>query len=421
VSVQNDRLRDLDRLLARVGPLLRWRHVIVWVVAFVFAAHYLRGNQPEWEFFYDGSRLLTNSHPFTIVKPGGLHLYANYPYYQIGPLGLLAALPFRMMGYDAGRLLATLAMTAVAPLLIFVLERTASRVWPTQTEAEEARRRFTVLLGGVLVVQSWTSLAVVYPHLDDVLVLSAAVFALWAIPQQRWLLTGLMLGVAVAAKPWGIILLPLVLVLPKRKGLRALLVAGAVTAAAWGSFVLADTGTLRAGRVWNPVSAGSVIHLFGAALGTNPAWVRPAQFGLALLAGCWLVSKGRWGAVILVGIALRIALDTQIVLYYDTGLVLAAFAWDLLRTRRPIPMFTAITFGLVNVTHGLTTNNRLQAAFHLAASVVVVILLLGRDMRDAQPPPQAYNTSAAPHALPPLAMESPGADEVSNVRSRART
>ena len=231
----------------------------------------------------------------------------------------------------------------------------------------------------MLVVQAWASLAVFYVHLDDVLVLSASVVALWAVADERGTLTGLMIGVAIAAKPWGIILAPLLLALPERKRLRALLVAGAVAAAAWGPFFLADRRTFAAGRAQDGVAPGSVLHLFGLALGTSPGWIRPVQFAAALVVGCLAVRKQRWGAVLLVGIAARIALDTQVIPYYDSGLVLAAFAWDLLQNRREFPTWTAVTFSLVNVTHALVDSRTFSALFHLMACVgPVATVLIGR-------------------------------------------
>jgi len=195
----------------------------------------------------------------------------------------------------------------------------------------------------------------------------------------------LMIGVAIAAKPWGIILAPLLLALPETKRLRALLVAGAVAAAAWGPFFLADTRTFAAGRPVDGVAPDSVLHLFGLALGANPGWVRPVQFAAALAVGCLAVRKQRWGAVLLVGIAARIALDTQAIPYYDSGLVLAAFAWDLLQSRRQFPMWTAVTFVLVNVTHALVDSRHLSALFHLMACAgPVAAVLIGRDARGAR-------------------------------------
>src|ERR1700704_6465296 len=90
-------LRDFDRFLERVDTLLRWRHVFLTGAAFAFALQYARGRQTDWKFFYDGSRLLFNTHPFNVAVPGGLHLYANFPSYQIGPLSLLVTVPFRWM------------------------------------------------------------------------------------------------------------------------------------------------------------------------------------------------------------------------------------------------------------------------------------------------------------------------------------
>jgi uncharacterized membrane protein len=158
-----------------------------------------------------------------------------------------------------------LAMTAVAPVLIFVLERTASIVWPAVSERDATLLQATVLLGGLMVVQSWSTLATIYAHLDDVLTLGAIVFALSAVAARRPLLFGLALGIAIAAKPWGVVALPLVFALPGRARWQALAVASVLACVAWGPFLLADSETWSALRPQVQVARSSVMHFLGRA------------------------------------------------------------------------------------------------------------------------------------------------------------
>ncbi|HEY4458175.1 MAG TPA: hypothetical protein VGN81_27925, partial [Pseudonocardiaceae bacterium] len=65
----------------------------------------------SWHFFADGGTLLLGGHPPGMSQPGGLHLYANYPQLQFGPLTLLTVvvlLPFTTAG---GWLIASWFMT----------------------------------------------------------------------------------------------------------------------------------------------------------------------------------------------------------------------------------------------------------------------------------------------------------------------
>jgi hypothetical protein len=337
------------QLLPTLRPLLRWRYPLLTLAAFAFSFQHLRGTGRDWNYFVVGSELLFGNHPPGLVAPGGLHLYANYPNYQIGPLAFLVATPFRILGGGDGRVAAVLAMTAAAPLLVFVLEKTALAVWAPSDDRTQTMIGLTALLGGLVVVQAWAPLSTIYAHLDDVLVLTAASLTLWGVAHCRPALVGSAIGLGIAAKPWGVVALPLAFALAGQARRTALLFATAIATAAWLPFVLADPATLGAIRPAVETSPASVLHLFGVPDGVfAPQWVRPVQLGAALIAEGLALARGRWGAVLIVGIAVRIGLDPQVFLYYSAGLVLAALARDLLRSPNPLPLRTLAPFVLLH-------------------------------------------------------------------------
>ena len=358
-----------ETLLRRVAPLLRWRYPLLVVVAFAFSVQHLRGTGDDWRWFVLGSELLFGvHHPYSALR-GGLHLYANYPEVQIGPLSLLLATPFRLLGRTDGRIVVSLLLTALAPAFVYLLERTARTVWP---DADRRLVSVTVLLGGLVVAQAWSPLVTIYARLDDALLLGVLALALWAVAARRPWLVGAALGVGMALKPWGIIGLPLILALPRRCRLRATAIAGVITVVAWIPFVLADSSTLSAVRPQALTSPASVLGLFGVPFGDAPLWVRPVQFGAALVLGSVAVARGRWAAVPLLGIALRIGLDPEVWLYYSSGLLLAALAWDLLRSPRPLPVWTFAGFVLLDVAYVSVGSDHQRAGLRLAIAAAVV-------------------------------------------------
>lgn len=366
-----------SRVLRRLEPLLKWRYAVLVAVAFLSSFQHLRGTGEDWRYFVQGSELLFGGHhPYTPLA-GGLHIYANYPDYQIGPLSFILATPLRVLGPDDGRVAAALAMTAVVPFLVLVLERAARQVWVSVEGRSESMLQLTALLGGLVVVQSWSPLATIYAHLDDVLVLTAAAIAVWAVAYRRPWVLGAAIGLGIAAKPWGVVALPLILALPGADKWRALGLASAISALAWLPFVIGDPNTLDAIQPAVLTAAASVLHLFGVPLNDAPGWVRPVQLGAALLAGTLAVARGRWGAVLVVGIALRIALDPQTFLYYSAGLLVAALAWDLLRSPHPAPVWTLAGFVLLNVVYvsGVAPHTRSIMRLLITVAVVGTVLL----------------------------------------------
>jgi hypothetical protein len=347
--------------------LLRWRYVLITIVAYLFCVVNLH-SRGDWEFFVRGSQLLFGEHHVHSLLPGGFRLYANYPETQIGPLSLLVATPFRIFG-DNSRGAAAVALTAAAPTLIYAMERLARRMHPSGGDLEEMARRICVLVGGLLLAPAWSLVATSFTHLDDVLVLGCACAAMWYVACGRPALLGTAIGLAIAAKPWGVILLPLVLVHRGPRLVRSIVAAATVAALAWMPFVLADRHTLSAIRPNTDVSPASVIHLLGTSLDATPSWVRPTQLVAGMIVGVIAIARGRWPAVLVAGIVTRLLLDPGTWGYYSSGAVFAALAWDLLRRRRPRPAWTVVTFAALVLTTNLPSS--LQAALRLLACVAI--------------------------------------------------
>src|SRR5205823_461254 len=87
---------------------------------------------------------------------------------------------------------------------------------------------FTTLLGGSAAMAAWFAVSTQFTHLDDVMVLAFACVAIDGVIRRNPWLLGLAIGLGVASKPWGIIMLPLVLVFPLREWWKPLAVTGAI-------------------------------------------------------------------------------------------------------------------------------------------------------------------------------------------------
>jgi hypothetical protein len=294
--------RPLPQFIARARPLVRWRYAIIVIVGVAYSVSHLRGPERDWIFFLHGNELLFGQHRLpTLDLPGGLHIYANYPVLQIGPLALLAVTPFRPFG-ELGNEVLIGVLTAAGIGLVVYLEHIAKRM-SGRSEREIAFIEFTTLIGGTAVMAAWFAVATQWAHVDDVMVLGFACLAISAAARQRAWLLGLAIGLGVASKPWGMIMLPLILTLPWRIWWKAVAAAGVIGAITWLPFIIADTGTFEALKPTVRMGDDSVLHLVG--IGEPPDWIRPVQFAGSLLVGVLAVWRGRWAAVLLVGIPAR--------------------------------------------------------------------------------------------------------------------
>lgn len=176
-----------------------------------------------------------------------------------------------------------------------------------------------------------------YVHLDDALALVLLVAAMLAVTRQRPVMAALLLAASADAKPWAVAFVPLLLALPRDRWARALGAWAAGLAVAWLPFLLADPGTVHAGRFAIPNDASSSLRALGITAPGTPMWDRPVQVLLGVALAVVAVRRGRWLAVPAVVLSVRMLLDPATYPYYGAGLVLATVLVDLgvRRTRWP--------------------------------------------------------------------------------------
>lgn len=364
---------EVDR--SAPGVVASWTVVALWSAGW---AWFMWPNSGlSWHYSVDGARLLLHG--------SGLNLFADVPWLQTGPLSLVLAGLLGPLPADVGKSVALIAMAAAGPLLVAVL---------APLVAPQARRR-RVFIAAIVLAPAWTVLSVRYGHLDDVLALVFAIVALRAVCAQRPVLAGAALALAVAAKPWAIGFLPLLLVLPWARLRWAAAVAAAGIAVAWAPFVITNPGTLTALRPPVGLSPASGLHALGARGVLVPTWGRTAQLVLAPLAATVAVLTRGLPGVLLVSVAVRLALDPKNNAYYIGSAALAAVVFDLLATTWTVPWTTVVTVVLfwqpfitgftdiphavqttTGVTHWWFAHQEALGAIHLAWSVAVVALVM---------------------------------------------
>jgi hypothetical protein len=185
-----------------------------------------------------------------------------------------------------------------------------------------------------------------------------------------------LIGIAIATKPWAVMFLPLALeeLGPWRRRLRPVVVAGLIGALAWAPFVVHDTQTLHSLRPTVNVAADSVLSLFGAS-NEPPGWMRVAQLVLALVVASAAVLRRVPEGVILAAVAVRLGTDPGTWSYYTAGLALGALAWDLVHVRRTVPVTTLMVAVLLPPTW-LVPSDGLRAMMRLVACVAAIVIVL---------------------------------------------
>ena len=264
--------------------------VVAWTAWWAWRAWPVSGL--SWHFFADGSRLLLHG--------SGLNLYAEHPELQTGPLSLAVAALLGRLTANIAKSVALIAMTAAGPLLLVAL----TPLVPT------LGRHRRMVIAAIVMVPAWTVLSVRWGHLDDVLAMALAILAVRAVCADRPVLAGAVLAAAIAAKPWAVGFLPLLLALPRDR-LRATVTAAVGTAAAWAPFVLANSRTLGALHPPVGLSPASGLHALGARGTLVPAWGRALELVLSPVAALAVGLAGRWPGVLLVSVAVRLALDPK--------------------------------------------------------------------------------------------------------------
>ena len=355
------------------GPIERawrrhWHHVALaaWLLLSVlFYAH--RGGQ-SWHYFITGAQSM-----FCQVRPGipcGLHLYAQHPDLQIGPLSLMVAAGPTLLG--GGFPVARTAMALLGYLVLLLAERGAR----TASRAEKVRLRRRVLLAGLVFFPAWADLSVAFGHLDDVLALVFTAIAVHSVANGRPRLVGWSLCLAMISKPWAVAFLPLALAAPRGQRIATALRAVVPTLLVMAPFVLADPGTLGASAFRIPNAPASALRVLGVTDATPP-WDRPAQFALGILLGVLAVRGRRWQAVVMLAAASRILLDPQVYSYYTAGVLLGALIWDIqVRRGRTVPAWSWTVFAALFACRYLPLPPPVLGDLRLAVCVVIILCAL---------------------------------------------
>jgi hypothetical protein len=327
----------------------------------------------SWHFVATGAALLRSGD-----AGAGLHLYATHPELQIGPLTFLAASPLGgLPGWLSGSV-AAVVIAAAGPAVLLSLSHLPD-------VSVTGRQR---ALAAAVLMPVWAELAVHYTHLDDALALVLLVAGLHALARRRPILAALLLAASADAKPWALVFVPLLLVLPRDRWHRAALAWLAGLAAAWLPFVLADWRTLHAGGFSIPNAASSSLRVLGVTTATTPSWDRPVQLLVGVVLGVVAVRRGRWLVVPAVALAVRMVLDPGAYPYYTAGLVMATVLVDVgwRRTRWPwVSMAVVAGLYLVRCLGPLTPTNEVLGWLRAATLLGVLAVTLGPNV-----PPSAY-------------------------------
>jgi hypothetical protein len=306
-----------------------------------------KGHPNDWMEFEIGARTLVHWHHLAIYNIPALHLYAVNSALQIGPPSFLLIAPFQFLSPHVVNVGFVAFMVVLGLCSVRFAELTGHALQP-----DGAGVRLTTFFAGMPVMAAWGYECGQFHHLDDALTLTATAAAVWLCATRRMPITvGALLGLAVAAKPWGVVFVPVLLTLPRNQRPRAILSLLTVAVGFWLPFVLGDSQTLGAlGGYHVFPMPGSDLALLGIH-GSVTAWLRPLQFSLGVIVGSWVVWRGRWTAAPLAGIAMRVALDPFTWAYYGLGPILTALIWDITRPgRRRLPVWTmwtlVVEFGL---------------------------------------------------------------------------
>jgi hypothetical protein len=342
-----------------VDAVLRHRFAMLLflsAVMYVASARSLAGDN-DWQFFTWGSDVLFGTHRAFVrsamripgTLPGGLHIYANYPFLQIGPPGLLIAKALRLGPRD-GLYFAGAATQALGLITVYATDRAFSR--------SDRPGKLTVLLGGGVLVLVWASLMHV-THVDDALALAAIAGALWALRTSHFAGMGALLGLSAASKPWAIVALALTL---SPLGWRPRFVSAGAAALTvlvfWGPFLLADRETANLGEVHLAVSANSTLRAIGVLEVSHPQSLRFAQFTLGFLVAVAITLTRRWELALLAAFSCRLLIEPAGYAYYSSSIVAAALIADVGFGWLPVPIFTflaAASWAAADLATPLTT------------------------------------------------------------------
>ncbi len=282
-----------------------------------------------WHFFDLAADLLVGRGPDG--DGWGLALYRDHPELQFGPLSIVVAAPFALLGDFAGTTTAEVAvMLTTSALGLLVVRLLFDMLDELVPGGRAALSPFASLGIGLVVVITWGDVAVRTTHIDDALALAGLVAALRFVVRGQASAATAAFAFAAAAKPWAAVFVPLAAVPAGHHRLLRPFIAGGVGVLTWVPFILAEPATLDTSDFAIDNDPTSVLRALGVDAATTPQWVRPAQLVGGFVVVAALVAWHRWPGGLLAGIAWRLLLDPGAHRYYTIGFVLGAL---LLETR----------------------------------------------------------------------------------------
>jgi hypothetical protein len=328
---------------------------------------------------------------------GNLHEAAvNFP--LAGPAWLLIATPFDAAVFNAD-LRTIYLVTALPAVAIYV----GAVLWLRRLVERAGKPSNTALaLTLLLLVNTAVVRAVHWGHPEEIMCAALLLCAALAASRTHWLVTAVLLGLAVATKQWAVLgALPVICAAPRARFAIAA-VAAAVVVLLTAPFViaaphrLADVAraTTNPQRFWDRganyhhetrISAPDVIwpfaerrhevrHGLRVRSGVVPDWVVQASHALIALLVLPLVWFGwrnsragpdRWLGVLALIFMLRCLLEPVNFDYYHVAALLFLGAWEGL-TRRSAPLLTGILVIGLGITF-TATESSLAALYHHAA------------------------------------------------------
>jgi hypothetical protein len=349
--------------------LWRLRYVLLvgWGVLWMLPpSSYTLGSNNDWIPFEIGARTIVHYHGMWQFASPALHLFADTPMLQFGPLPVLLLAPFQVFAPRPVAIGFGVAMIVAGVAAMVALEAAARTLLPQITHR---RLRVVTFVLELVLVPVWSFEVGYWHHLDDVLALLCVSLAIAVVARQgTWWAFGLLIGTAAATKPWAVLAAPLLLALPRPEWARAALVTMAAAAAWWAPFLVAAPATVHAlGQYSMLPDPGSVLYLLGVHV-NGAGWLRPLQLATGMTMVGLLVRRGRWQDALLAGVATRILLDPFSYSYYALGPMLGALLADLARVEeRRTPRWTISTLALVWLFPRLNTHTPLWGV--LAAPV----------------------------------------------------
>lgn len=345
----------------------------LWVVAWYIALSVHGGG--SWHFFVTGSRVLSD---LDDGSRSGLHVYAEHPLLQIGPVALGVAWALGWVSDGHGLPAAQLVGAAAGVVVVLLVRLVARRVQTVAGVAGPPTSDLVLLVAGICFAPVWLYAAVSSTHLDDILALTCGVAAVALATSHHPVWAGVTVALAVDSKPWA---LPFVIVLLALPSLRSraigVSVAALGTVLAWLPFFIAEPQTMRAVRYTIATTALSGLHVFDVAAARTPTWDRPLQTVLGMTLAGVAVWRGRATGVILLVMASRLALDPGTNRYYAAGLATGALLWDLTGSRRRWPWWSLTVVLVLHFARWFPVLDPVHApalvAFALAAAVSVLV------------------------------------------------